>query len=148
MTHIGGCFSLALDGCFGSEDAALSEGYTNHPENKGFLAYSQEEVDNFCIRANRAGLQITMHAIGDAAVDQALNAYAAALKDYPRKDARHILIHGDLMNKAAIQKAAELGITIAVQPALSLPAVMPLAPFRIRSKVSISAAIIRIRPRR
>ena len=74
MTHIGGCFSLALDGCFGSEDAALSEGYTNHPENKGFLAYSQEEVDNFCIRANRAGLQITMHAIGDAAVDQALNA--------------------------------------------------------------------------
>ena len=117
MTHIGGCFSLALDGCFGSEDAALSEGYTNHPENKGFLAYSQEEVNNFCIRANRAGLQITMHAIGDAAVDQALNAYAAALKDYPRKDARHILIHGDLMNKAAIQKAAELGITIAVQPA-------------------------------
>lgn len=117
MTHIGGCFSLALDGCFGSEDAALSEGYTNNPENKGFLAYTQEEVNNFCIKANRAGLQITMHAIGDAAVEQALNAYEAALKDYPRKDARHILIHGDLMNKEAIKKAAELGITIAVQPA-------------------------------
>lgn len=58
-----------------------------------------------------------MHAIGDAAVEQALNAYEAALKDYPRKDARHILIHGDLMNKEAIKKAAELGITIAVQPA-------------------------------
>ena len=117
MTHIGGCFSLALDGCFGSEDAALSEGYTNNPENKGFLAYTQEEVNDFCIKANRAGLQITMHAIGDAAVEQALNAYEAALKDYPRKDARHILIHGDLMNKEAIKKAAELGITIAVQPA-------------------------------
>ena len=39
MTHIGGCFSLALDGCFGSEDAALSEGYTNCPKNKGFLAF-------------------------------------------------------------------------------------------------------------
>lgn len=117
MTHIGGCFSLALDGCFGSEDAALSEGYTNNPENKGFLAYSQEEVNDFCIKANRAGLQITMHAIGDAAVEQALNAYEAALKDYPRKDARHILIHGDLMNKEAIEKAAKLGITVAVQPA-------------------------------
>ena len=58
-----------------------------------------------------------MHAIGDTAVEQALNAYEAALKDYPRKDARHILIHGDLMHKEAIQKAAELGITIAVQPA-------------------------------
>ena len=90
MTHIGGCFCLA---------------------------YSQEEVNDFCIKANRAGLQITMHAIGDAAVDQALNAYEAALKDYPRKDARHILIHGDLMHKEAIKKAAALGITIAVQPA-------------------------------
>lgn len=117
MTHIGGCFSLALDGCFGSEDAALSEGYTNCPDNKGFLAYSQEEVNDFCIKANRAGLQITMHAIGDAAVTQALNAYETALKDYPRKDARHILIHGDLMNAEAIRKAAELGITIAVQSA-------------------------------
>lgn len=117
MKHIGGCFSLALDGCFGSEDAALSEGYANNPDNKGFLAYTQEEVNNFCIRANRAGLQITMHAIGDAAVEQALNAYEAALKDFPREDARHILIHGDLMNKEAIDKASKLGITIAVQPA-------------------------------
>lgn len=117
MTHIGGCFSLALDGCFGSEDAALSEGYTNNPENKGFLAYTQEEVNEFCINANRADLQITMHAIGDVAVEQALNAYEAALKDHPRKNARHILIHGDLMNKDAIKKAAELGITVAVQPA-------------------------------
>jgi len=117
MGHIGGCFSLALDGCFGSEDAALSNGYANNPENKGFLAYTQEEVNSFCIRANRAGLQITMHAIGDAAVSQALNAYEAAYKDFPHEDARHILIHGDLMNDAAIHKAKELGITIAVQPA-------------------------------
>lgn len=117
MKHIGGCFSLALDGCFGSEDAALSEGYTNNPDNKGFLAYTQKEVNDFCIRSNRAGLQITMHAIGDLAVDQALNAYDAALKDHPRKDARHILIHGDLMNPDAIKKAADLGITVALQPA-------------------------------
>ena len=75
MKRIGGCFSLALDGCFGSEDAALSDGYANNPENKGFLAYSQDEVDAFCIKANREGLQITMHAIGDVAVKQALDAY-------------------------------------------------------------------------
>ncbi len=117
MKHIGGCFRLALDGCFGSEDAALKEGYTNDPDNKGFLAYSQEEVNNFCIRANRAGLQIAMHAIGDAAVDQALTAFEAALTDVPRDDVHHILIHGDLMSDEAIARAARLGITIAVQPA-------------------------------
>lgn len=117
MKHIGGCFRLALDGCFGSEDAALKDGYTNDPSNKGFLAYSQEEVNNFCIRANRAGLQIAMHAIGDAAVDQALTAFEAALNDAPRDDVHHILIHGDLMSDEAIEKAARLGITVAVQPA-------------------------------
>lgn len=117
MKHIGGCFRLALDGCFGSEDAALKDGYTNNPDHKGFLAYSQEEVNNFCISANRAGLQIAMHAIGDAAVEQALAGFEAAYNDYPQEDVRHILIHGDLMSETAIKKAAKLHITIAVQPA-------------------------------
>lgn len=35
MSRIGGCFKLALDGCFGSEDAALTEGYANNSENHG-----------------------------------------------------------------------------------------------------------------
>lgn len=33
MKRIGGCFKLALDGCYGSEDAALSEPYANNAEN-------------------------------------------------------------------------------------------------------------------
>ena len=116
-THgIGGCFSLALDGCFGSEDAALSEPYCNNPENKGFLAYTQEQVNDFCIKANRAGLQITMHAIGDVAVEQAIIAYETALKDFPREDHRHIIIHADLIPEELQKRAAALGLCVAVQP--------------------------------
>jgi predicted amidohydrolase YtcJ len=117
MKRIGGCFSLALDGCFGSEDAALSKPYTNNKENSGFLAYTQEQVNDFCVKANRAGLQITMHAIGDAAVEQAIIAYETALKDTPRKDHRHIIIHADLIPDALQTRAAALGLTIALQPA-------------------------------
>lgn len=117
MERIGGCFSLALDGCFGSEDAALSEGYANDPDNKGFLAYTQQQVNDFCIAANRAGMQITMHAIGDVAVDQALNAYEAAFADTPRPDARHIIIHADLIPEEMQKRAAAMNIAIAVQPA-------------------------------
>ena len=58
-----------------------------------------------------------MHAIGDAAVEQALAGFEAAYNDYPQEDVRHILIHGDLMSETAIKKAAKLHITIAVQPA-------------------------------
>ena len=117
LPRIGGCFRLALDGCFGSEDAALSQGYENNPDNKGFLLYTQEEVNAFCIKANRLGLQISMHAIGDVAVEQALTAYETALKDYPRKDHRHIIIHADLIPEEMQERAAKLGVCIAVQPA-------------------------------
>ena len=117
MKHIGGCFKLALDGCFGSEDAALSEPYRNNPENKGFLAYTQEEVNAFCIAANRAGMQIAMHAIGDAAVEQALVALETALLDTPRKDHRHIIIHADLITPPQQQRAAALHLSVALQPA-------------------------------
>ncbi len=116
LPGIGGCFALALDGCFGSEDARLLEPYSNNPDNLGFFAYSQEQVTDFCKEANRAGLQIAMHAIGDAAVEMALNAYEAALSDYPRKDARHIIIHADLIPEEMQERAAAHGIHIALQP--------------------------------
>jgi len=56
-----------LDGCFGSEDAALRQPYANRPQNRGILFHSDEEATQFAKRANREGLQIEMHAIGDAA---------------------------------------------------------------------------------
>ncbi len=108
-------FCHALDGCFGSEDAALKEPYTNNPKNRGTLFYTQEEVNNFVREANRAHLQVALHAIGDAAIEQALNAFDAALKDFPRADHRHIIIHADLMSEAAIERAARLNLCIALQ---------------------------------
>lgn len=115
LPRIGGCFTTALDGCFGSEDAAFREPYSNNPQNRGTLFYQQTEVNDFAVRANRAGLQIAMHAIGDAAIDQALTAYEHALADFPRNDHRHIIIHADLMDKRAIERAAKLNLCIALQ---------------------------------
>jgi hypothetical protein len=117
LPRIGGCFAAALDGCFGSVDAALNDPYRNDPGNSGVLFYPQEEVDSFARRANRAGLQIAMHAIGDAAFDQAIGALETALKDYPRRDHRHIIIHACLPTEKGLEKAARLGVGIAAQPA-------------------------------
>ena len=115
LPRIGGCFATALDGCFGSEDAALKDPYTNNPQSRGTLFYPQNEVDDYVMRANRAGLQVAVHAIGDAAIDQALAAFEAALNDFPRDDHRHIIIHADLMDKAAVERAAKLNLCIALQ---------------------------------
>jgi predicted amidohydrolase YtcJ len=74
-------------------------------------------VRSFCREANRAGLQIEMHAIGDAAFDQAVSSIAAALEDFPRADHRHTVIHACLPTQAGLEACARLGIHIAVQPA-------------------------------
>lgn len=115
LNRIGGCFATALDGCFGSEDAALKAPYSNNPKNKGVLFYTQDKVNAFVEEAHQKGLQIALHAIGDAAIEQALNAFENALNILPRKDHRHIIIHADLMNSKLIRKAAQLGIHIALQ---------------------------------
>lgn len=116
LTRIGGCFACALDGSFSAEDAALLEPYTHNPSNKGVLMYSQDQVNRFVKEANRAGLQVSMHAVGDAAFDQAVTAYECALKDFPREDHRHIIIHGNIVKPQLIERAAKLKIHLAVQP--------------------------------
>ncbi len=117
LPRIGGCFESALDGCFGSHDAAMNEDYTDAEGGKGVLYYSDEKVIRFCREANRAGLQIEMHAIGDRAFDQAARALKAALDDYPRPDHRHGIIHDCLPTEEGIRICSEYGIQMPVQSA-------------------------------
>jgi predicted amidohydrolase YtcJ len=126
LPRVGGCFATALDGCFGSEDAALRKPYANNPQNRGILFHPDETIVEFAERANREGLQIEMHAIGDAAFEQAVMAIEAALKGFPRKDHRHGIIHACLPTVEGLQKCAELGIQIPLQPAFLMWDLEPL----------------------
>lgn len=117
LPRIGGCFECALDGCFGSHDASMNEPYIDEIGGDGVLYYSDEKVIEFCKAANRAGLQIEMHAIGDKAFDQATRALKAALDDYPRKDHRHGIIHDCLPTDEGIRICREYGILMPVQSA-------------------------------
>lgn len=117
LPRIGGCFACALDGCFGSVDAALKEPYRGEARGNGVLYYSDEAVAGFCKRANRAGLQIEMHAIGDAAFDQAARCLKEALDDFPRDDHRHGIIHACLPTEEGVRICAAYGIQLPMQPA-------------------------------
>jgi len=127
LPRIGGCFETALDGAFAACDAALVEPYKNDPKNKGILVYSDEKVNDFVKEANRAELQVELHTIGDAAINQAINAIEKALKDFPREDHRHSLIHASLITDENIQKCSELGISITMQPAIPLSPLEPIS---------------------
>ncbi len=118
LPRIGGCFATALDGCFGSVDAALVDPYENDPDNKGILFYTDEEVINFVKSAHDKGLQVQVHAIGDAAFNQAVKAFEAALESNFRNDHRHSIIHAFMTTQEALEKCAEYKIGVAAQPAL------------------------------
>ena len=113
--RVGGCFANALDGSFCSLDAAMKEPYEG-TDNRGILFYSDEQVEAFCKEANRAGMQIEMHAVGDAAFEQAVRALNAALEDFPRKDHRHGIIHAFLPTEEGLEICAQCGIQLPVQP--------------------------------
>ena len=117
IPRIGGCFECALDGCFGSHDAAMNEPYIDKDGGDGVLYYSDERIQDFCKKANRAGLQIEMHAIGDKAFDQAAQALKIALDDYPRKDHRHGIIHDCLPTEEGIRICRDYNILMPVQSA-------------------------------
>jgi predicted amidohydrolase YtcJ len=126
LPRIGGCFATALDGCFGATDAALLAPYSNNPDNRGILFYPDEKVIAFAKEANRAGLQVEFHAIGDAGVAQAVRALEEALKDYPRTDHRHTIIHACLIAPEDLEKIAKLEIGITLQPAFLISNLEPI----------------------
>ena len=117
LPRIGGCFECALDGCFGSHDAALNAPYTDPEAGDGVLYYDDQTVTDFCKAANRAGLQIELHAIGDRAFDQACRALKAALDDDPRQDHRHGIIHDCLPTQEGIRICRDYHIQMPVQSA-------------------------------
>lgn len=115
LPRIGGCFECALDGCFGSHDAAVNESYSDDEGGYGVLYYSDEKVTEFCKAANREGLQIELHAIGDKAFDQAARSLKAALDDYPRGDHRHGIIHACLPTREGLEICSQYGIQFPMQ---------------------------------
>jgi predicted amidohydrolase YtcJ len=114
LDRIGGC--VCLDGAYNDHTAAFREPYTDDPSTRGTLYFSDDELNDFVNRAHKAGLQISMHAIGDAAIDQLLTAYERALRETPRPDHRHRIEHFSLPALEQIDRAARLGVAVGMQP--------------------------------
>ncbi len=115
LPRIGGC--LLVDGSIASHTAALTAPYTDNPDTEGVLYFSDQELQTFIREAHLSGLQVSMHAIGDRAIEQILTAYQVVLEQYPRPDHRHRIEHFLLAQPCHIQRASRLGLNIAMQPA-------------------------------
>jgi predicted amidohydrolase YtcJ len=111
--RVGGC--LCLDGSRIIKTMALYEPY-NREKDRGVLYYDDETVYQFMSKAHARNMQFAMHAAGDRAIDQYLNAYARVVKEQGRKDLRHRIEHFSLPSQRAIEMAAEHQLALPMQP--------------------------------
>ena len=106
---------LYLDGALGSRGAWLKEPYSDDPGNRGLPLMSPAQLRNILVRSAQGGFQPAVHAIGDAANAEALNAIGEVAESFPQ-DLRWRVEHAQIVDPADLPKFAEYGVIASMQP--------------------------------
>jgi len=106
-----GFLKAFLDGSLGSRTAAMFEPYDDAPEKSGLRLMETARLIELLAEADRRGFQVGLHAIGDAAVRQALDAFEAA-----RVSRGHRIEHLQFVHPDDFARFAQLGVIASIQP--------------------------------
>jgi predicted amidohydrolase YtcJ len=116
MLVVGGV-KMYQDGSLQGYSGYLSNPYYKqlYPQKQGALyrgrpRNSRAELNANVEKAHREGWQIAVHANGDQAIQDVIDAFENAQKQYPRDDARHIIIHCQTVREDQLDKMQTLGI--------------------------------------
>jgi predicted amidohydrolase YtcJ len=112
-----GAIKVFVDGGFTGPAAYTREPYKGMGDYRGTLTMTPDELQQMVRAAHTAGWQLGLHAIGDAAIELAVETLAAALAEHPRDDHRHYLNHFTLLpDTGTLATMAANGIAITQQP--------------------------------
>jgi predicted amidohydrolase YtcJ len=112
-----GGVKMYADGSLGSQTAFMFEPFEGSEDNFGVEATSQERLTENSIKAGNAGIGVSIHAIGDRAVHQALNAIEDSMSRVHNKSSfRPRIEHVQLLHPQDVDRFAKLGIIASVQP--------------------------------
>jgi predicted amidohydrolase YtcJ len=113
---------LPLDGSIGARTAAVLEPYADGG-GTGVLYERDDDLAECFHNAHLAGLQVAVHAIGDAAIEQALRVWERVYRALDSRQRRHFrarrhrVEHFEMPSPNQVERAAALGLAISVQPA-------------------------------
>ena len=110
-----GPLKLLGDGALGSRTAHLSRAYLGDPGNFGFSLFSTDKLNELIDYANSKGMQIAVHAIGDACLDRVLDAIENALYNDPKIDHRHGVVHCQITREDQTERIIRLGLIVYAQ---------------------------------
>jgi predicted amidohydrolase YtcJ len=107
---------LAADGALGSRGAAMLAPYTDDPGNRGLRFLTDEALTAKVGKALEKGYQVNVHAIGDAANHQVLDAFEAAYKAHGGQQLRNRVEHAQIVPVADIPRFVSLQLIASMQP--------------------------------
>lgn len=104
------------DGTLGSRTAHMLEPFADDHSTHGLAQYTDAQLDSLVTAADAAGLQVILHAIGDAANRQALDAFERAARANGTNGRRHRIEHAQVLDRADIPRFGQLGVIASMQP--------------------------------
>jgi predicted amidohydrolase YtcJ len=124
MLHTG-MLKAYIDGSLGSHTAAMLQPFSDDPQNSGLARYEQAKLNAMAKERLAAGFQLGFHAIGDKAVDMALDAFAEAEKAAHQNGAKALdgtenfrlrVEHAQVTNPQQVARFRELRVIASMQP--------------------------------
>jgi predicted amidohydrolase YtcJ len=110
-----GALKIYTDGGMMARTAALTEPYLPG-SNCGMLQRDAAELIAAMVDGHAAGWQLAVHAIGDRALDVALDGIEQAQRTRPRPSARHRIEHAGLVRPDQLLRMKELRVMAVIQP--------------------------------
>jgi predicted amidohydrolase YtcJ len=114
-----GALKSFADGSLGSTTAYFFQPYSDDPKTRGLLTDEMQPLSKMrerLVGADKAGLQLCVHAIGDEAISLVLDLYQDVVKSNGEKDRRWRIEHAQHMASKDFGRFAKLGVIASVQP--------------------------------
>lgn len=105
-----------VDGSLGSHTAAFEEDYSDKTNDNGFFITTEDNLYKWISSADKEGLHLLIHAIGDRANNRLLSIFERVIKENKVRDRRFRIEHAQHLLPEDFQRFADLNIIASVQP--------------------------------
>jgi hypothetical protein len=105
-----------VDGSLGSSTAKMFEPYVNEPNSTGVFVTPPARLREYILGADKAGISVAVHAIGDEANSTLLDIFAEVSRLNGARDRRFRIEHAQHLRPADYRRFKELGVIPSMQP--------------------------------
>jgi len=105
-----------VDGSLGSHTAAFHEPFSDAPRDRGLFVNTPEDLYTWISGADKAGLHVLVHAIGDRANATLLDIYERTARENGPRDRRFRIEHAQHLTVGDIPRFKALGVIASMQP--------------------------------